>query len=164
MAPIYAWYDGRSVSIYRRHFIACQRAGGTRREDDFPAETQGRRVKRRENQEQGAGREQDSRVGSDGAAHSPMCSLRLSQRLCVSAGNQFSRWALTFQPHLSQPIPQRISRQPQQPRRLTLIPVGPPQRFLDDVLLVLIQTHSFRQEMRIVLRPWPRRALQLDVG
>ena len=47
--------------------------------------------------------------------------------------------ALTLQPHLRQPVAQRVAGQPQQPRGLALVAVGAPQRFPDDVLLVLIQ-------------------------
>ncbi len=46
---------------------------------------------------------------------------------------------LRLQPHLRQPVAQRIPGQAQQARGLALVSVRPPQRLADQVLLVLIQ-------------------------
>ncbi len=57
-----------------------------------------------------------------------------------------------FQPHLRQPVAQRVAREAQHPRGLALVAVGAAQRLADDLLLVLIERHALGQEVRLALR------------
>src|SRR5471030_1595641 len=92
------------------------------------------------------------------------CVLNITEVLPRSRCHHFKVAALPFQSHLRQPVPQRIPRKPQHARRLALVAVGAPQRFADDVLLVLVQAQPFRQKVRLALRTRARRALELNIG
>jgi hypothetical protein len=70
-----------------------------------------------------------------------------------------------FQPHLRQPVAQRIARQPQQPRGLALVAIRAAQRLADQILLVLIERQTVGQKViRLIRRAAARRHFQLDIG
>ena len=64
--------------------------------------------------------------------------------------------------HLIEPIAQRIPRQAQQARGLALIAIGPAQSFANDLLLVLLKSHTLRQKVRDG-RFGLRRLVELDI-
>src|ERR1017187_6862306 len=74
--------------------------------------------------------------------------------------------ASRFQPHLREPIPQRIARQTHQPRGLALIAIGAAERLADQILLVLIERQTVGEKaIRLIrLRAAARRHLQLNIG
>lgn len=70
----------------------------------------------------------------------------------------------SFEPHLRQPVSQRVACQPEQPRGLALVALGPAQRLANQLLLIRVETHALRQKMIVGLRAGARRAFQLDIG